>query len=881
MFDLLNMSNRSKRLETTAYDAFISYKHAASSAFAADLELHLKRYARGRLARPRRIFRDEQHLHLGGDLPAMIREALERSRYLILLASPQAAAAPWVCEELDIWCRQLGRTSDLLIILTNGHIAVTENGTAIDWPVTTALPKSLKSQINGLPLWSDLSSTRQPQQRALENPEYKSAINAIVARLEGKEPNTLLGEEWRLRKRDTRFAIGTIVTLATMLFVIVSALVLLEIRNTELTKALAVSRSRELAASSRLEHAPEALTLARHAVESDVSPEAVRALTDAMARYRALRAHLAQAPDAIETMVISPDDRSLLYALPVHGRIGRVSTNGEPRADIVLPGAQTVVGMVTHGQTIYAWSFDAIWRIDAATDASKKIPLNEVEGGGLLTALAVDAPHRLILGWSDGTVSWQSLTNGDTGVLYRHPGAITDLAVTAQTILSTATAGDSSVAVLRPGAVEPVFIANTPGAANDLAISADGTRFTVAFEFPWVGVWSLSNLKRQWIDQLNETASAVTFWPATGHGVAAGDLDGNVTIFDMRGDVDDRIDASAAAIFELVAGQERLFSAGSDGWVRSWRPSVPGPLSEALPPADHLFWFDGALWGVQETGGWMMVETIKTPVPHNFGRIEAARAGSVVSFENEVVQVTVIGANHMVTKRKFPEALPAHRARTVAISDDGTMIAIAWWPRNWSEESARVSVWNLTSDSVIWLPLPLDAPKALAFGQSRQLAAMDDDQLAVWDLASRGLIAGMPQAVGTDPVNTIVFSEDGRLVLGGLDGFVALHDLANPGVVLARNPGRGSAISHLSVVDGAIFAVDQTGVRRFNETLIYLGPVVYTGSLQIGVRSTAPHPSGKVLAVALQGGSAITFHSTRKTGHLLLQRAQHQSHSVE
>ena len=150
------------RPDNTAYDAFISYKHAKSSAFATDLELHLKRYARGRLARPRRIFRDEQHLHLGGDLPAMIREALDRSQYLILLASPQAAASPWVREELGVWCGQLGRTSDLLIILTEGEIAVTAGGTAIDWSATTALPEVLKAHLDSLPLWTDLSQARRP-----------------------------------------------------------------------------------------------------------------------------------------------------------------------------------------------------------------------------------------------------------------------------------------------------------------------------------------------------------------------------------------------------------------------------------------------------------------------------------------------------------------------------------------------------------------------------------------------------------------------------------------------------------------------------------------------------------------------------------------------
>ena len=843
--------------DKTAYDAFISYKHARSSAFATDLELHLKRYARGWLARPRRIFRDEQHLHLGGDLPAMIREALDRSQYLILLASPQAAASPWVREELDIWCGQLGRTSDLLIILTQGEIAVTDDGTAIDWSATTALPEVLKSHLDSLPLWTDLSQERRLEKRTLEDPEYKSAVNAIVARLEGQDPNTLLGEEWRLRKRNTRIVTGTILTLVIMLAVIVIVLLMLNARNTELTKALAESRSRELAASSRLEHAPEALALAHKAVKSKASPEAVRALTDVMARYRALRAHLAWTPDAIEAMAVAPGGRSVLYASSGRGRIGRFGLNGQALSDLVLPGDNVISGMVVQGQAVYAWSWGAIWRVDTTTNAIQEIPLPERKGRAMLTSLAVDAPERLILGWSDGAVIWQSLTGGDTGALYRHPGAVTDLVVVAGTILSTATAGETSLAVLRPGADTPVFVAGTLGAANKLTVSADGNRFAVGFEFPLVGVWSLPDLQRQWIEQIGGSATAVTFWPANSHGVAAGDVDGEVTVFDERGDRDDRIEASAAAIYELTPADGRLLSAGSDGWVRSWQPGEPGPLSAELPSADRLFWSAGALWGLQEAGGWVQVGGSTTRFAHSFGEIEAARAGTAVSIAAETVRAFEIAADRMVSARDFPEHMPAHRAHSAAVSADGALIATAWWPRDWGEGGARVSVWDLASDAVHWLTLPLRTPNALAFCQMRQLVAMDNSELAMWDLESGNLMAEMPRKLGNDPVTEITCSTDGQLVLGRLDGFVVLRDLADPDVVLAQNPGRGSAISHLSTVDGAIFAVDQKGVRRFDGSLTYLGPAVATERLQRGVRSTAPNPSGNTLAVALQGGGAI------------------------
>src|SRR5215218_5030293 len=132
------------------FEAFISYKHQVSTGFAADFELHLKRYARSPLQRPAKIFRDEQFLKPGSDLPAVIRNALVESRNLILLASPEAAASTWVRDELRIWCEELGRSDSIIIVLTSGTIAVDAVSRSIDWNRTDALPESLRDHLPAL-----------------------------------------------------------------------------------------------------------------------------------------------------------------------------------------------------------------------------------------------------------------------------------------------------------------------------------------------------------------------------------------------------------------------------------------------------------------------------------------------------------------------------------------------------------------------------------------------------------------------------------------------------------------------------------------------------------------------------------------------------------
>ena len=91
------------------YDAFVSYSHAADGTFSRALHRELERFGRtSRRDRPLEIFRDENYLAAGGQLTPEIRSALDRSEWLLLLASPAAARSEWVNQELDWWWERHG-----------------------------------------------------------------------------------------------------------------------------------------------------------------------------------------------------------------------------------------------------------------------------------------------------------------------------------------------------------------------------------------------------------------------------------------------------------------------------------------------------------------------------------------------------------------------------------------------------------------------------------------------------------------------------------------------------------------------------------------------------------------------------------------------------
>ncbi len=113
---------------TERYVAFLSYRHVdPDRRWAAWLLRKIETYRiPRRLARdldvPRRlgkVFRDEEELAATSDLSGTIREALEGSRYLIVVCSPRTPASKWVDREIQAF-RDLGRSGRILAWLGEG-----------------------------------------------------------------------------------------------------------------------------------------------------------------------------------------------------------------------------------------------------------------------------------------------------------------------------------------------------------------------------------------------------------------------------------------------------------------------------------------------------------------------------------------------------------------------------------------------------------------------------------------------------------------------------------------------------------------------------------------------------------------------------------------
>jgi hypothetical protein len=202
---------------TARYDAFMSYCHAGNGGVVPFLQDWLERFATP-WYKPRslRIFRDYTSLSASGDVRAAIEQALAAADWLIVLASPEASASPWVDREVG-WWRANRLASRVLIVILSGELSWDED--AGDWSHSTPsfpLPPSARGMFRQEPLWVDLSTIQRPEQVDRANPELANRVAQLAAPLRGIDKDSLVGQHITYHRRARRERRGAISVLAVL-----------------------------------------------------------------------------------------------------------------------------------------------------------------------------------------------------------------------------------------------------------------------------------------------------------------------------------------------------------------------------------------------------------------------------------------------------------------------------------------------------------------------------------------------------------------------------------------------------------------------------------------------------------------------------------------
>ena len=415
------------------YRAFISYSHGADGNIAPQLHRALSRFARPwRKIRALRIFRDQTNLSVNPHLWAHIQEALDQSQYFILLASPEAAASPWVRQEIAHWLAT--RSADtMLIVLTKGEIVWDRAARDFDWAKTTALPATLGGVFPDEPLYSDLRDSRTAADLSLRNPDFMNRVARIAATLHGRSLDELIGEDVEQHRRFRIFTRAVVTALAVLLAALLVASWMAWQQRT-----IAVSRA--LAATSRVEVARRhdlGLLLALEAVAASPTAEAVQALRD-VSITAWVRAMLMEAESDANTgpkaqpfvdEAESPD-RTLVLRQTGAGlhvadlRTGTAMASWTRHADVVASAAFSpdgvLVASVDEGGDGYVW--------DARTGQLRHAFRSPVPGNGFSSV--VWSPDGRLLAAGAGrevqvreTGKWQQIA-----MLDEHSGSVDQIA---------------------------------------------------------------------------------------------------------------------------------------------------------------------------------------------------------------------------------------------------------------------------------------------------------------------------------------------------------------------------------------------------------------------------------------------------------------------
>lgn len=312
------------------YDAFLSYSHALDGRLAPAVQRGLHRLARRWYrAHALRVFRDKTSLAASPDLWGEIERALEQSRYLILLASPTAAASPWVRRETEWW--RSHRSSDtLLIALTDGALSWDDGAgdTTAD-----SLPPGLRAWFDHEPLWVDLTWARK-QNLSVRHSRFRQEIATLAAPIHGISRDDLESEDIRQHRRLLLSAYSAVTVLVVLLAAVIAFGVRAQTaqRQAEASQRTAISRSLMAAADAARGADPQTalrLGIAAHSIgdSAETSASLVETLTTSH--------YLGKLPSTngdIQQVIYSPDGRFLATLTEDSGDDG----GGDGGAAVVL-----------------------------------------------------------------------------------------------------------------------------------------------------------------------------------------------------------------------------------------------------------------------------------------------------------------------------------------------------------------------------------------------------------------------------------------------------------------------------------------------------------------------------------------------------------------
>jgi WD40 repeat protein len=702
----------------SGYDAFISYSHHHDAVLGPVLQTDLERFAKPWYRmRALRVFLDTANLGANPALWPSIEDGLGSSRWLILLASADAARSDGVEHEVRWWLghRPLDR---LLVVGTSPGLAWDKR--AKDWAADAPVPQALRGTLDTEPLWVDLS---EPQLHSGKPVIPAERVAAVAAPIRGMPKDMLIGEHLRQHRRAMRLAGGAVAVLAILTaLAIVASVFAYGQRNSAIQQ-----RDKAFANLLAVEVGELTATNPSLAAQFDIVAHQMNPTFDNKTRLldtttTPLSSRLTGPAGSIFSVAYSPDGR-ILAAGSSDKKIWlwKVTNLARPlRLGPSLTGPTDVVASV---------AFSPDGRILAAGSIDHRV--------WLWNMADPDRPHLL----------GPSLTGPRRGV--------TSVAFSPDGRILAAGSQDDKVWLWnmanpdRPQPLGPPLTGPT-GGVYSVAFSPDGRILAVGSQDDKVWLWNMANPARPHLlgPPLTGPGDVVTSLAFTRSGqiLAAGSDDQTVWLWNMANPARPHLlgpplTGSTAGVSSVAFSPDgQILAAGNaDGTVRLWNfadPASPRSLGQPLA--------DGPIGSV-----------VSVAFSPNGRTLATGTEAGTVQLWNLPSNVLILGP-----------------VESVAFSPDGRILAAG-------TGDDKVWLWNMADPDrpqPFGPPLvgPTSGVSSVAFSpDGRTLAAGDDGGgVGVWHTASGQRTASLAEG---SPVYSVAFSPTGQVLALGFDnGNVAL-----------------------------------------------------------------------------------------------------------
>ena len=507
-----------------AYDAFISYSHEGDNGLAAQLRAGMERMAkRWTSRRALRVFLDESGLSATPSLWGTITAALDECRYLVLLASPAAAASEWVGKEVEYFVARHG--ADHVIVVLEDGSCDWDDDTGSFAADTSAIPAALRAVLHEEPLWVDLTWARDSGALDLHHPRFREVVAAIAAPIHGVPLDELDATDLREHRRQRRARAVAMTAMAVL--------------------AIGATAAGVVAVSNARRADDNAATAEKNAATAEANAETARE-NEAEALAAGQRADARRLAAQAELLAAEQTDVATLLALEslvrepaaAEGRSSLATVMTEPIAVSTFGTADDVTALAAHDDMLVFGHQSGMVTVRTSPEAADRQLASTVAGASTL-ALSGDGRTLAIRGPEE--VAMVTLRDGGDTPLSAFRVAADPCLLNATAIdlagdrvaaaggrgLEVRATGPASVAsaVAIDLGLAPSEFCDLSQLVWDVALTDDGSFVAAAYGFgpTRIGVWSTAEGAQVASFEDVDVVRAVTFSADGAHVLSGGE----------------------------------------------------------------------------------------------------------------------------------------------------------------------------------------------------------------------------------------------------------------------------------------------------------------------------------------------------------------------